>query len=120
MRKILIVAAALTLPACAALAPIALDTAVSILKPAEGVGDKVVLEGTRALILAHNGYQAAAASAAAFIRSDRATPAQVDAIEAADKQVYYYLDGAGRALPIAERAAGIFNAQNRVLAALGR
>jgi hypothetical protein len=120
MKKLLIIGAALALPGCAAALPIALDSAVSILKPAAPIGDKVVLEGTRGLIIAHNGYQAAARLAAAFIRSDRATPAQVDAIEKADAQVYYYLNGAGRALPIAERTAAIINAQNDVLVALGQ
>jgi hypothetical protein len=119
MKK-LIIAAALALSGCAAALPIAVDTFVSLAKPAAATGDKVILEGTRGLIIAHNGYQAAAALAAAAVRSDKLNPSQVDMIEKADAEASYYLDGAGKVLPIAERAAGILNAQNNVLVALGR
>lgn len=119
MKKHLLVAAALSLAGCAAALPTALNTIVSATQPAKAVGDTVVLEGTRGLVIVHNGYQAAARLAAAAVRSDKLTPAQVDAIEKADATVAYYIDGAGRTLSAAERATGILNAHNAVLAALG-
>lgn len=120
MKKLFLIAAALALPGCAAALPTVIDTVVSLAKPAEAVGDKVVLEGTRGLVVAHNGYQAAAALAAAAVRSDKLNPSQVDMIEKADAEVGYYMDGAGKALPMAQRAAAVINAQNNVLVALGR
>jgi hypothetical protein len=119
MKK-LIIAAALALSGCAAALPIAVDTFVSLAKPAAATGDKVILEGTRGLIIAHNGYQAAAALATAAINSDKLNPSQVDMIEKANQQAFYYLNGAGKALPIAERAAALLNAQNNILVAVGR
>jgi hypothetical protein len=118
--RTLLIASALALSGCAAVAPTVIDTIVSLAKPAEAVGDKVVLEGTRGLVIAHNGYQAALALASAAVRSDKLNPSQVDMIEKADAQVAYYMTGAGKVLPMAERAAAILNAQNNVLVALGR
>jgi hypothetical protein len=120
MKKLPIILAALALPGCAAALPAAIDTIVSLARPAEAVGDKVVLEGTRGLIIAHNGYQAAAALAAAAVRSDKLNPSQVDMIEKADAEVARVMSGAGATLSAAERTAAILNAQNNVLVALGR
>ena len=120
MRKLLIIAAAFTLPACAAALPAAIDNLVSIAKPADAVGDKVVLEGTRGLVLAHNAYQGAATLAAAAVRSDRLTPAQVDAIERADARARLALDTGQGTLSTAERVAAVLNATNEINVALGR
>ena len=117
MKKVLIIAAAFALPGCAGMA--ALDTAVSILKPAAPVGDKVVLEGTRGLVLAHNAYQAAAAAAAAAVRSGRLSPSQVDRVEAANAKALGLLNGADATLTTAQRVAGILNATNEIALATG-
>lgn len=118
MKKVLIIAAAFALPACAAV-PLALDTAVSILKPAAPVGDKVVLESTRGLVLAHNAYQAAATTAALAVRSGRLSPAQVDAIEKANNDALDLLNGADATLSTAERVAAILNVTNEISLATG-
>ena len=120
MKKLLLIAAAFTLPACAAALPTAIDTLVSIAKPADAVGDKVLLEGTRGLILAHNAYQGAAATATAAVKSGRLSAQQLDAIEAADARAVALLNGADGALSTAERVAAILNATNEINTALGR
>jgi hypothetical protein len=117
MKKILLIAAAFALPGCAALT--AMDAAVSILKPADAVGDKVILEGTRGLVLAHNAYQAAAATASAAVRSGRLSPAQVDKIEAANAKALEMLNSAEGTLSTTERVAAILNATNDIILATG-
>jgi hypothetical protein len=119
MRKLFIIAAALTLPACAAAIPAALDTLVSIAKPADAVGDKVVLEGTRGLILAHNAYQGAAAAAKVAVESNRLSPAQVDRIASANRRAYDLLNQADTTLSTAERVAAVLNAVNEMNIATG-
>lgn len=118
MKKFLAIAACLSLTSCAAALP-AIGTLVTSALPAKAVGDTVVLEGTRGLILAHNGYQAALALATAAVKSNRLTPAQVDALEKADARVAFYIDGAGSTLSAAERTAEVLNATNDILTTLG-
>jgi hypothetical protein len=120
MKKLLIIAAALALPGCAAALPVALDTLVSIAKPADAVGDKVVLEGTRGLILAHNAYQGAAMAATAAVKTGRLSSQQLDAIEAANTKALALLNDGNTALSTAERVAGVLNAANEINVALGR
>lgn len=119
MKKLLIPIAALSLTGCAAAALPAIGTLVDIARPARQVGDTVVLEGTRGLIIAHNAYQAAARLAAVAVRSNRLTPAQVDAIERADASVAFYMNGAGTTRDAAERATAVLNSTNDILTVLG-
>ena len=119
MKRLFPIAAALALTGCASATLPALGTLVDIARPAKAAGDTVVLEGTRGLIIAHNAYQAAARLAAAAVRTNRLTSAQVDAIEKADARVSFYLDGAGSTLSAATRAAEVLNATNDVLTVLG-
>lgn len=119
MKKLLIVSAALSLAGCAAALP-AVGTLVNVALPARAVGDTVVLEGTRGLILAHNGYQAALRLATAAIRTNQLTPTQVDLIEKADRRVAFVMNGQGMAtLSIPERAAMVLNATNDILTVMG-
>lgn len=120
MKKFLIIAAAFALPGCAAALPVALDTLVSIAKPAEAAGDKVVLEGTRGLILAHNAYQGVAQLATAAVKTGRLSSQQLDAIESANTRALALLNGADTTLSTAERVAGVLNAANEINVALGR
>lgn len=110
-KKLLATLAALTaLPALSscAMLPLALS-AVSALQPASAAGDKVVLEGTRALILAHNAFQGAAAAAAPLIRSGAMSREQVDLAEDITNRAEMLFATAGGGLSEAQRAAAILN-----------
>lgn len=108
-RFCLSIAAALSLGACAAAIPAALDTLVSISKPAATAGDKVVLEGTRGLILAHNAFQGANALVVPLVRSGRLSAAQVDRYEAALNRVEQIAPQAHSTLSAADRATELLN-----------
>lgn len=119
---VLALAVSICVAGCAAVA--AASSAVSILgniSPSVHVaGDKVVLEGTRSLILANNAYQAAANGLAPFVRDKRFTAAQVNQIEQYNNCANALLQGddataatacgstVGRALTAAEKAAKVF------------
>jgi hypothetical protein len=119
---VLALAASMSIAGCAALG--AASSVVSILghvSPSVSVaGDKVVLEGTRSLILANNAYQAAANGLAPFVAAKRFTPAQVDQIERYSNCANALLQGddatassacgvaVGKALTAADRAAKVF------------
>lgn len=115
MKKlILAVAVAFSLSGCAAVLPAALDTVVSITKPAAAVSDKVVLEGTRGLILAHNAYQGAAALTTAAVRTKKFNNAQLDMIANLNDRALALLEGADTTLTVAERAASIMLIANQL------
>lgn len=120
MKKILLIAAALSLSGCGAIAAQALEGLVDPGKPAAVYGDKVVIEATRAMIWAHNAYQLTANLAAVAIRNGKLTPGQVDAIEAANKEALRYLDMGQTGLTYADRVAGLLNVVNRINVILGR
>lgn len=111
MKKLaLIVAAmALPLPGCAAMLPAALETVVSLATPAKAVGDKVVVEGTRGLILAHNAAQAGIALVNPLVRARVLTAAQVDRYEQIIDKVEEYGVAGRSTLDAAERTARLFN-----------
>jgi hypothetical protein len=83
-------------------------------------GDKVVLEGTRALVLANNAYQAAANGLAPFVAARRFSPDQVNQIERYNNCANALLQGddatastacgmtVTKALTAADRAAKVF------------
>ena len=100
------------LAACAMSACATLGTAVSVLgtvSPAvHTTSDKVVLEGTRALVLANNAYQAAANGIAPFVAAHAFTPAQVDRIEALSNRANDLLQKGDVGLTQAQRAAEVF------------
>jgi hypothetical protein len=113
-RLIFVSAAALLLSSCTTVGATLGGAAISALTPADAVGDTVVLEGTRGLILAHNAYQAAATSAAAAIRAGWLEGERLEKVDAANKRALALLNDADATLTDAERAAAIFNAVNDI------
>jgi hypothetical protein len=107
---------ALCLSACAAVVPALnlLDTAVSVTKPAAAVGDKVVLEGTRGLILAHNAVQGSLAVLTPLIRARKLTNDQVNMVEVLINQAERLFAGTGAALSVAERTASLLLVANQL------
>lgn len=114
MKRMLIIAAAFSMTGCAAALPAALDTLVSVAKPAEAVSDKVVLEGTRGLILAHNSAQGAMALVTPLVRARALSPAQVDQYERLVNDVEKYAVAGRTTLTAAERATALFNIANEL------
>lgn len=102
------------LVSCAAIAPVALNTLTSISTPAAAVGDKVVVEGTRGLILAHNAAQAGIALVNPLVRQRALTSAQVDRYEAIINEVEKLAVTGRTTLTVAERTAGMFNLANEL------
>jgi hypothetical protein len=113
---------ALCLTACAGLAATALNTAVSIATPAAAVGDKVVLEGTRGLILAHNAVQGSLAVVTPLIRARALTNDQVNMVEVLVNQAEKLFAGGRTTLNAAERAASLMLIANQLaqIGAAGR
>lgn len=111
LRLALVAFASFAIVACAAALPL-ITTAVDVLgsrsTAVSVAADKVVIEGTRGLILAHNAYQAAANGVAPFVASKRFTPAQVDRIEALSNRAVFLLDKGDAGMTVAQRAAGVF------------
>lgn len=88
------------------------QTAVAVPAAATGratVGDQVVLRGTQGLIVAHNAYQTAAAVATGYVRSGRATPAQLTRIRQLNDRAHSLLQTGGTGLSVAQRAAEVLN-----------
>lgn len=122
LRIAVLAGAALLMSACAALgaAASAIDVLGQVAPAVTKTGDKVILEGTRSLVLANNAYQAAANGLAPFVRDKRFTPAQVDQIERYNNCANALLQGddatassacgvqVGKALTVADRAARVF------------
>lgn len=115
-RLALFAPALLLLVACAALGPLAsiASVATSVATPAAAAGDKVVLEGTRGLILAHNAVQGAIAVVNPLVRNRVLTSAQVDRYEQIINEVEK-LSAEGRTtLTVAQRATAMFNLANEL------
>ena len=122
MKKILLIAAAgLSLCGCgAALVTSALQTVVSASRPAEAVGDKVVLEGTRGLVLMHNVFQGGLSVVTPLVDEKKLTPAQVDRFEQIVDEGERLFAGADKTLSNAQRTASILNLSNELYAMAGR
>jgi hypothetical protein len=116
MKKLLVIGAAFTLASCSALLPVAISGVVDAVTPAKSVGDTVVLEGKRALVLAHNAYQGTAMIAYQLIEADKLPPSRVDQIEAANAKILVLLDDAETHLSDAERAVAVLNATSELAA----
>jgi hypothetical protein len=115
MKKLILsIAVAFSLSGCATMVGPALDAVVSISKPAASVGDKVVLEGTRGLILAHNAYQGAAALITVPVKAKKFNNDQLDMIAKLNDRALALLNGADATLSIAERAASIMLIANQL------
>lgn len=128
MKRIGILAVALSLTACAAVAgatqiisaiqtvaavagrPASTEQTAAVATVPHGtVGDAVVMRGTQALLVAHNAYQTAASVAQAWVASGQATPAQLNRIEQLNDRALSLLETGGRGLTIAQRAAEVMN-----------
>lgn len=99
--------ACLMTPACAAIGP-AVAVFGSISPSVHATGDKVILNGTRALILANNAYQGAALSVAPFVAAKRFTPSDVNRIEKLNDRALQLLQEGDAGMTVAQRAAGVF------------
>jgi hypothetical protein len=84
------------------------QTAVAIQAEA-GVGDVVVMRGTQGLIVANNAYQGSAAVAEAYVRTGRATPAQLARIRVLSDRALLLLERGEGGLTVAQRAAEVLN-----------
>lgn len=122
MKKLLICGAVLSLSSCAAVGPglSILDKVTSVSQPAAAVSDKVVLEGTRGLVLAHNAVQGAIAVVNPLVRARVLSAAQVDRYEQLINQAERLFSGAGTTLSVAERTAAMLNIANEMNAIAGR
>lgn len=107
MKRTLILLSAASLASCTTLG--AIGTAVSAITPAAAVGDKVVVEGTRGLILAHNAAQAGIAVVNPLVRNRVLTEAQVDRYEQIVNDIERYSVTGRTTLSVAERTAQLFN-----------
>lgn len=88
------------------------QTAVAVPAAATGnatVGDQVIMRGTQGLIVANNAYQAAAAVATSYVKSGRATPAQLARIKTLNDRAFALLQTGGTGLSMAQRAAEVLN-----------
>lgn len=115
-RTPLIILAAFSLVGCAAAGALeALSTvAASVATPAQAVGDKVVVEGTRGLILAHNAAQGGIALVNPLVRNRVLTSAQVDRYEQIINEVEQLAVTGRTTLTVAERTARLFNLANEL------
>jgi hypothetical protein len=111
MKKISIALAAVALSGCAAMSAIsAASSVVSALSPAASAGaDRVVLEGTRGLVLANNAYQGASAALVPLINNGKLTRDQLLRVRDIDNQVYGLLTKADSGLTEAQRVAKALN-----------
>jgi hypothetical protein len=118
LRKLCIIPAlccALLVQGCAALgAASAIANLVDVAKPAAAVGDKVVLESTRGLILAHNAVQGSLAIVTPLIRARVLTAGQVDMVETLTNSAERLFAGADATLTVAQRAAGLMLIANQL------
>lgn len=82
--------------------------------------DKVIIEGTRGLILANNAYQAAANGLAPFVANKRFPPATVDRIEKLNNRALFLLQQGDAGMTAAQRAAGVFAIADELSALAGK
>ncbi|MDQ3024169.1 MAG: hypothetical protein M3R04_07290 [bacterium] len=120
MRKLIIAAPLLALSACAALPAVSV-VADLITKP--GVvaqGDKVVLEGKRAFLLAVNAYQGAANALAPVVASKRLDAATVNQIEALNERAHTLIGKGEDGIELADSTAGLFAIADEFSAIAGK
>jgi hypothetical protein len=118
IKRISIALAALALAACTALG--LAGTAASVLAGAatpasiQATGDKVVLKGTQALIIAHLTYQSVGEAALAGRRTGLISDAQWATVKQYDNVVYSYLQKGDAAQSGAEKAANAASALDAI------
>lgn len=111
MKKAFLLASCLAIAGCAAPLLTAVTTVGDLItRPvATAVGDKVTLEATRGLIVAHNAYQGATAVLVPLVQAGAFTPEQLTRIKALNDRAKDLLGGADATLSAAERTAGILS-----------
>lgn len=121
MRRLtLAVAAALSLSACVGPLATVASVATSVLTPAAPIGDKVVVNGTRGLILAHNAVQGAIAIVNPLVRNRVLTAEQVNRYEAILNRVEELAVTGRTTLTAAQRTAEMLNLANELNRMAGR
>lgn len=115
MKKLFIFAAVLSLSACdpavgiSDSVPVAQGSSISV------AGNKVILEGTRGLLLAHNAYQGAAYAVAPLVRTGKLPAETVNRIEVLNEKAIALLRGADSTQSIASRSANLFAIADELL-----
>ena len=124
MKKLFAVAAAcLLLNGCAAVPVVSAVSAISDVvasKAVRSTHNTVTIEGTRALVLAHNAYQGAAELATLAIKSGRLSDDQVRKIVQLNNRATAILEDTGEALTATKKAAALFALADEINRALGR
>lgn len=88
----------------------ALDQTAAVVPASNAtVGDRIILRASQALLVAHNGYQTAAAVAEAYVRAGQSTPAQRARIRVLNDRALALLDLTQGGLTVAQRAAEVLN-----------
>lgn len=119
LRIYLVGLAALALSGCLGVAS-AVSVLGSVAPHVQTAGNKVVMEGTRALIIAHNAYQFVGRTAAAAIRTGKVPPATVDRIEKLNDRAGAILEGGGAAQNAASRAAELLAITDEMQRLIGK
>lgn len=109
MKRILLIAAAFALPGCATLG-------VPTTENVSVVGDQVVLRSGQALIIAHNGYQSAAAIAELAVKSGQLSNEQLLKLRELNNEALRRLEQAQAGRDVAANAAGIMELTVQILA----
>lgn len=104
----LCVAVGISLSGCATLAAVA-PSVVSAVTPAAATGDKIVLEGTRGLVLANNAYQGASAALVPLINNGKLSREQLLRVRDIDNRIYVLLVAGGNGKTQAQRVAETLN-----------
>ena len=108
----------LALSGCAV--PAAVETATAAIPVARAAGGTVTLEGTRALVIAHNAYQGAAAALVPLVEAGAFDAGQLARIRALSDRAAALLDGADSTLTAAERAARVLTVVDQLNRIAGR
>lgn len=109
MKKLVLAAALFAaLPACAALTT-AIPIVTSLAPAASDASGKVILEGTRGLIIANNAYQGATAALIPLVKNGKLSREQLQRIAEIDNKAYALLSTSGNGLTQAQRAAQVLN-----------
>lgn len=109
LKRCSIALAALSLAGCTMLrvdAPAAAPRP-PVTAPPVSTTDRVVLEGTRALVIANNLFQGASAALVPALRAGMFTNEQLDKIEALKKRAEWLLAGGDTTLTQAKRAEAV-------------
>lgn len=123
MKRTILLACSLALAGCAALPVVSAIGTVSdlISSPAATVvGDKVTLEATRGLVIAHNAYQGATAVVTPLVQAGVFNRDQLLKIKALNDRAKALLEGADTTLTAAQRTAGVLSIVDELNRIAGR